>query len=48
MYVCTCIRLKKILSNGKNTITPQGHINLRFPIYGVFSEEILPYYEIKD
>ena len=60
MYVATALFLKntaikkQILNNGKNTATPQGHINLHFPrswnyfIYGVFSEEILPYYEFND
>ena len=60
MYVATALFLKntaikkQILNNGKNTATPQGHINLHFPrswnyfIYGVFSGEILPYYEFND
>ena len=60
MYVATALFLKntavrkQILYNGKNTATPQGHINLHFPrswnyfIYGVFSGEILPYYEFND
>ena len=60
MYVATALFLKntaikkQIVNNGKNTATPQGHINLHFPrswnyfIYGVFSREILPYYEFND